>query len=63
MDILHINKTNCMKQYLILFGIFLALSACTKPQNRLGATSIMPDEYKVSKDHILETPPQLRNTE
>ncbi|MCP5369642.1 MAG: hypothetical protein H6909_03025 [Rickettsiaceae bacterium] len=52
-----------MKQYLILFGIFLALSACTKPQNRLGATSIMPDEYKVSKDHILETPPQLRNTE
>ncbi len=50
-----------MKKYLILISVFVALSACAKRDNRLGATSNMPEEYKTSRDHILEVPPQVRD--
>lgn len=50
-----------MKKYLILISVLSALTACMKQDNRLGATSNMSDEYKTSRDHILEVPPQLRD--
>lgn len=49
-----------MKKYLVLISVFVALSACMTRDNRLGATSNMPEEFKTSKDYILEVPPQVR---
>lgn len=50
-----------MEKYLILLGVFVTLSACTKQDNRLRATTNMSEEYKTSKDYILEVPPQVRD--
>lgn len=51
-----------MTKYLILISVFFTLTACTKRDNRLGATSNMPDEYKTSRDYILEVPLQVRDS-
>lgn len=59
--IIILNKKDFMKKYLILISVFFTFTACTKQDNRLGATSNMSDEYKTSMDRILEVPPQVRD--